>query len=166
MSSRSLHNESYGRRPRCWAAPGQSFVELALVLPVLAVILLVAADFGRLFYTYVEVINAARAGAQYGSNSVITAADAAGMGIAAKQDGVNVANLTVTATQCTCGTPTANVLACASNPACTSNCCTDDPQGNYVIVNASAPFAMIVKYPGIPSSITLTSQAVMQVQQQ
>lgn len=153
-------NRPIETRRRCWAASGQSYVELAFALPVLAIILVVAADFGRLFYTYVEVINAARAAAQYGSNSVVTAADSSGMIAAAKQDGVNIANLTVTASECTCGTATASVLACSSNY------CTNDPQGNYVVVNAQAPFSTITKYPGVPSSITLKSQAVMQVQQQ
>lgn len=106
------------------------------------------------------VEKAARAGAQYGSNSVITAADAAGMKAAAKQDGANVANLTVTASQCTCGTVTASI------PACSSGFCTNDPQGNYVVVNAQAPFSTVLAFPGVPSSITLKSQAVMQVQQQ
>ncbi|MGH7973648.1 MAG: TadE/TadG family type IV pilus assembly protein [Limisphaerales bacterium] len=160
MNSHHPNGQTPGRRRRFWAARGQSYVELAVVLSVLAIVLVVAADFGRLFYTYVEVINAARAGAQYGSSSVITAADATGMSKAAKQDGVNIANLNVTASQCTCGTATATI------PACASSFCIDDPQGNYVIVNTSVPFATIVKYPGVPSSIPLKSQAVMQVQQQ
>jgi Flp pilus assembly protein TadG len=104
-------------------ARGLSYVELALALPALALILVVAVDFGRLFYTYLEVINAARAGAQYGANSVITAADASGMTAAAKQDGVNVPNLTVNVSQCTCGTPTATIVACSSD------FCKNDPQG-------------------------------------
>jgi Flp pilus assembly protein TadG len=146
------------RRPA--AARGQSYVELAFAVPVLVTVLLVAADFGRLFYTYIEVVNAARAAAQYGSNSVVTAADSSGMVAAAKQDGANISNLTVTASQCTCGTATTSVQACASSY------CTDDPAGNYVVVNAQTPFSTIVKYPGLPSSVTLKSQAVMQVQQQ
>jgi Flp pilus assembly protein TadG len=160
MNSRRSDKKTPEARRRYWAARGQSYVELAFALPVLAIVLVVAADFGRLFYTYVEVINAARAAAQYGSNSVVTAADSTGMIAAAKQDGVNIANLTVTASQCTCGTATASV------PACSSNYCTNDPQGNYVVVNAQAPFSTITKYPGVPSSVTLKSQAVMQVQQQ
>jgi Flp pilus assembly protein TadG len=160
MNSRRSDKKTPEARRRYWAARGQSYVELAFALPVLAIVLVVAADFGRLFYTYVEVINAARAAAQYGSNSVVTAADSTGMIAAAKQDGVNLANLTVTASQCTCGTATASV------PACSSNYCTNDPQGNYVVVNAQAPFNTITKYPGVPSSVTLKSQAVMQVQQQ
>jgi Flp pilus assembly protein TadG len=160
MNSRRSDKKTPEAHRRYWAARGQSYVELAFALPVLAIVLVVAADFGRLFYTYVEVINAARAAAQYGSNSVVTAADSTGMIAAAKQDGVNLANLTVTASQCTCGTATASV------PACSSNYCTNDPQGNYVVVNAQAPFSTITKYPGVPSSVTLKSQAVMQVQQQ
>jgi len=50
--------------------------------------------------------------------------------------------------------------------ACSSDFCKNDPQGNYVVVNAEAPFSTMVKYPGVPSSITLKSQAVMQLQQQ
>jgi Flp pilus assembly protein TadG len=165
MNSRRSNDSAHEARRRFWAARGQSYVELAFALPVLAIILVVAADFGRVFYTYIEVINAARAAAQYGSNSVVTAADSTGMIAAAKQDGVNVPNLGVTATQCTCGTATASVPACSSIPA-SSNYCNNDPQGNYVVVNAQASFATILKYPGVPSSVTLKSQAVMQVQQQ
>ena len=160
MNSHCSNYKAAKARRHRWAARGQSYVELAFALPALVLILVLAADFGRLFYTYVEVINAARAGAQYGSNSVITAADAAGMKTAATQDGANVPNLTVTANQCTCGSATGSI------PKCTSTFCTNDPQGNYVLVNAQASFSTITKYPGVPSSVTLKSQAVMQVQQQ
>jgi len=160
MNNHCSSNKAASARRHRWVARGQSYVELAFALPVLVLILVLAADFGRLFYTYVEVINAARAGAQYGSNSIITAADATGMTTAAKQDGANVPNLSVTATQCTCGTATGSISKCASS------FCTNDPQGNYVVVNAQASFSTITKYPGVPSSVTLKSQAVMQVQQQ
>ena len=59
-----------------------------------------------------------------------------------KRMALNVANLTVSASQCTCGTVSAPV-----SPACASNYCTDDPQGNYVIVNAQAPVNIITKFP-------------------
>jgi len=45
---------------------GQSVVEFALILPVLLLILLGTIDFGRLYYSYVTVANAARVGAEYG----------------------------------------------------------------------------------------------------
>ena len=56
------------KRPRRWSyRKGQSAVELAVVVPVLALLLVVVADFGRVFFVSVAVNNAARAGAQYGS---------------------------------------------------------------------------------------------------
>ncbi len=44
---------------------GQSVVEFALLLPVMLLILLVAIDFGRLFFSYVQVTNASREAAAY-----------------------------------------------------------------------------------------------------
>jgi Flp pilus assembly protein TadG len=44
---------------------GQGLVELALVLPVLLLITMGVVDFGRVFQTYVAVVNAARDGARY-----------------------------------------------------------------------------------------------------
>ncbi len=46
---------------------GQSVVEFALVLPILLLLLAATIDFGRLFYTYVAVDNAAKEGALYGA---------------------------------------------------------------------------------------------------
>src|SRR5438552_14723579 len=60
---------------RC--AAGQSAVELALLAPVLMLLLLVAADFGRLFYLSVAVNNAAHSGVQYGAQNVGTASQTA-----------------------------------------------------------------------------------------
>jgi Flp pilus assembly protein TadG len=44
---------------------GQALVEFALVLPVLALLLVVAIDFGRVFFGWVSLTNAARIGANY-----------------------------------------------------------------------------------------------------
>src|SRR5260221_4605902 len=60
-------------------AKGQAMVELAGAIFVLVPLLLAAADFGRLYYTNIEVMAAARAGAQYGSQSVTTAANTPGI---------------------------------------------------------------------------------------
>ncbi len=137
---------------------GQSAVELAVAVPALIVLLLAAADFGRIFYVSIALNNAARAGAQYGSQTVITAADASGMINAARSDGSNIANLNVTASQCTCESST-NVAACPSAY------CASDAQATFVEVDARATFNTIVTYPGIPSSTTLTGKEIMQVAQ-
>jgi Flp pilus assembly protein TadG len=50
-------------RPR--RGQGQSLVEFALVLPILMIVLLFAVDFGRAFYSWVILQNAARIGANF-----------------------------------------------------------------------------------------------------
>ena len=147
----------------CWSRPwqsGHSLVELALVMPVLLLLAFGAGDFGRVFYVALGLNNAARAGAQYGSQNTITAADTTGMVNAAKQDDATLAGLSVTASQCTCKTGS-TVAACAANY------CTNSPQSAYVTVTTTAPFtAIAAQYPGIPQSMTLSRTAIMQVGQQ
>jgi Flp pilus assembly protein TadG len=60
-TARDHHNVS----PR--SERGQSTVELALAFPVLLLILMGVLDFGRAFFSYVSITNAAREGAQYGT---------------------------------------------------------------------------------------------------
>jgi Flp pilus assembly protein TadG len=62
---------------------GQAFVELAIVLPVAILLLVGAAEIGRLAFASIEVSNAARAGVAYGAQSHVTASDIAGIQTAA-----------------------------------------------------------------------------------
>jgi Flp pilus assembly protein TadG len=152
----SQYPKSKGRERRC--VSGQAAAELAGALVVLIPLLLAATDFGRLYFTYIETVNAARAGAQYGAQSVITAADAAGMKTAAQNDAPDLSGLSATATQCTCMTST-------TVAACPTSYCTSSPQATFVEVDTSATFNTLVSYPGIPSSVTLPGKAVMMVEQ-
>src|ERR1700758_508000 len=70
---------------------GHGLVELAVVLPVFLLLLLGAAEYGRLSYVGVEVTNAAYAGAAYGSQNHATASDDTGMTVAATNEGANLA---------------------------------------------------------------------------
>jgi Flp pilus assembly protein TadG len=151
-------NRSYSKRKYARASSGQSMVEFAIAVGVLSLLLVVVADFARVFYESVGLQNAARAGAQYGSQSVITAADVNGMEAAATLDGANVASLTPTASQCTCESGT-------SVASCPSSYCSANSTATFVEVDTSATFKTIVNYPGVPSSLTLTGKAVMQVEQ-
>jgi Flp pilus assembly protein TadG len=137
---------------------GQAMLEMVMALPVLAVLLLAASDFGRLYYENVEVANAARAGAQYGSQSVMTAADFSGMETTAKADASNLTDMSATASQCTCETST-------TVTACPTSYCTNSPTATYVEVDTSSTFHTAINYPGIPSSVTLSGKAVMMVAQ-
>ena len=133
-------------------------VELALALPALILLLLAAADFGRLFYVWIAVNNAARAGAQYGSQTVITAANSTGIILAATTDAAGIAGFTATASQCTCVTGTSVPVCSGSNYNCTNA-----PMATYVIVDTTAPFSTIMNYPGSPTLITVRGEAIMQV---
>jgi Flp pilus assembly protein TadG len=53
---------------------GTSLVEAALVIPVLLIILVLALDLGRAYFTYIAVIDAAREGARYGATDQNTTA--------------------------------------------------------------------------------------------
>lgn len=62
---------------------GQSTVEFALLLPVLLMLVVVALDFGRVFFTYVQLTNAAREAAAYAAGNPT---DATGMASRATQE--------------------------------------------------------------------------------
>ncbi len=49
--------------------PAQALVELALVLPLLLFMTLMAIDFGRVYFSYIQVRNAAREGANFAANN-------------------------------------------------------------------------------------------------
>ena len=131
-----------------------------MVAPVLALLLVGVSDFARAFYFNEEVIAAARAGAQYGSQSVSTAANSSNIQSAALANGTNVPGLTVNSSVCTCQSPTPS-----GETACTTGYCNGaNASATYVIVNTSATFTTLIKYPGIPHSSTMSGEAIMQVQ--
>lgn len=61
---RSTSSVARGRRS---GHRGQALVEFAIILPVFMLLFLTAIDFGRLFFSYIEVSNAAREAAAYGA---------------------------------------------------------------------------------------------------
>jgi Flp pilus assembly protein TadG len=146
---------AWRRISRCES--GQSLVETALGVSLCGILMLGAVEFGRLAYAGIEVSDAARVGAEFGSQSHALAQDLANMQVAGSQDAPNVSNLTVTAThfcQCSDGT---------------SIQCTSDCSGlrliEYVQVVTSASVDPLIYVPGLPKSYTLSGKAVMRVVQ-
>jgi len=146
-------------------ASGQGAVELALGLPFLIVLLFVVCQFARVFYVAMAVASAARAGVQYGAQSYIKAVDNPGMTTAATNDGKNITGLSVVPTHfCMCNGPqcspaqtSACIVSCSAPPAT----CTQPK--TFVEVTTSATFKTGVDW-GLPSTIPLSSTAVLQVQ--
>lgn len=142
---------------------GQGLAELALTLPLLIIILLGGAEFARFAWASIETANAARAGAQYGAQTDITASDDAGMQTAALNDGVNLAGLTATSSHsCACSTaPTATGSCLNALPACASPAIVLE----YVQVNTSSTIRPLFHWPGLPTTFTPNGTALMQVAQ-
>jgi Flp pilus assembly protein TadG len=134
---------------------GQTVVEVALLLPVLLLLLVGLIEIGRYAYFDILISNAARAGAQYGAQSLIQAADVAGIRTAAQNDGL--AAMTITTTQ-QCGCAAGALGGCPTGAVC--------PQPLvYVQVTASDRYSSLFRYPGIPRNLTLTSTVTMRVSQ-
>jgi Flp pilus assembly protein TadG len=136
---------------------GGALIELAVVMPVLILIAVGVMDYSRVYFTSVAVSNAARAGAEYGTAVAGNQIDQTKIQNFAKADGAEVGSITVTSrTFCECaGVP---VLNCA--PLCTGN----NPPEVFVEVNATKDVALLLRYPGLPASITVARQATFRLQ--
>ncbi len=141
---------------RLGASSGQTVVELALLLPLLLVLFVGVIEIGRYAYFDILISNAARAGAQYGAQSLIQAADTNGITAAAHNDGL--AAMTVTTQQeCTC------VSGTAPAPGCAGLGCPRPVV--YVVVTATDTYDSLFSFPPLPPQLTLSSTVKMRVSQ-
>jgi Flp pilus assembly protein TadG len=139
---------------------GQSLVELAFVVPLLLLLLVGIVEIGRFAFYSIVVSNAARAGAQYGAQSLANAADTAGIATAAKNDGQGGTGLTITSNQL-CGCSGATLSG-----ACPATLCALPNHALvYVQVQVVGAFPSLFRYPGLPASISVTSVEEMRVAQ-
>jgi Flp pilus assembly protein TadG len=92
---------------------GQALAEMAIMLPVLIILVMGAADFGRVYYHFMAVESAAAAGAQYGCVSPAKAADTNGIRLAAMRQVQDITNrsVVVVSSQVTNSILTVNVKA-------------------------------------------------------
>jgi|SRR5579863_1416868 Flp pilus assembly protein TadG len=135
---------------------GQTVVELAMLLPLLLVLCVGVIEIGRYAYFDILIASAARAGAQYGAQSLIQAADQSGIQAAAQNDGLH--GMTVTSLQ-ECGCPGATPGACPNTGPCV--------QQVYVQVTASDTYDSLFGFSWlpVPTSINLSSTVTMRVSQ-
>jgi Flp pilus assembly protein TadG len=128
---------------------GQAFAEFALVLPVVLVIVMAVADFGRAYSCWVTITNAAREGARLGVTGAtadqITQRVQTTVGSA-----YNNASLAVT--------PTNAQGASGSDITVTVN------YQLAFITPIAALAKLLVSTSAIPTTYTLTSQAVMRIE--
>ena len=160
QNHKPAHVRAWARLRMCERAEnGSSLVELAVVLPVLFLLLLGVADFGRAYYLGMEVSQAANSAALYGSQAPSDAAGIASAAVADAQDvpGFTTSSVTVTS-GCECSDGSSPILGCSPVPTCSTNAVT------YVQVDTVATYKATFPYPGIPASIVLRGKARMRSQ--
>jgi Flp pilus assembly protein TadG len=120
------------------AESGQALIEAAILAPALVLLLVGTIDLGRLAEFDTKLAASARAGAQFGAQSLVNAANASGMETAATNEAG--AGFSATATNyCTCPGSTSTVT-------CTAGACAGSHRLLYVSVTVSGTFKPIFKY--------------------
>jgi Flp pilus assembly protein TadG len=118
---------------------GAAVVELALLLPLLAFLFVVAVDFGRVYFFSLTLQNCARAGALYASDPYVAdESPFASFEEAARADATNL-------------TPAPTITA--ENGV--------DAGRSYVKVTAAYTYRSLTQFPGIPKQIDLTRSVRM-----
>ncbi len=136
---------------------GSAVVELAAMAPFLALLALGVSEFGRVYYSSITVAGAARAGAQYGAQNVLTSLDTASISQAARNDAADVGTITVSSHRfCRCPD--------GSTPSCTGNCPGFGGPEIFVRVSTSKTVSFLMNYPGLPSSLSISRTATFRVQ--
>lgn len=140
---------------------GQALVELAFTLPLLVLLLLGAAELGRVAYAAIEVSNAARAGVQYAAMNGGAYTDTTGIANAAASDAGNLSSLTTTASYtCICSNGSAPTASCA-----TAGICYSSHVITTVTVQTQTTFDPLIHLPGLSNTFKLYGQAIQQVLQ-
>ncbi len=117
-------------------------VELAILLPLLIFLFVVAVDFARIFYFSVTLTDCARAGAMYASDPTVSGESAfASAEAAALADATNL----------------------SPPPTITTSNGVDGAGRPYVEVTAAYTFRTITGFPGVPNQVNLTRKVRMNV---
>jgi hypothetical protein len=133
----------FRRRPhRPSDRPGAATAELAVLLPFIAFLAIIAADWARIYYMTITANACARNGALYASDAIY----AANTGYASTS---------------------AAALAEAPNmdptPTVTQSSTTDSQGDAAVIVTVTITFNTIANFPGVPSTNTVTRSCQMRI---
>lgn len=154
---------------------GQSMIELAIAIPVLLLVLAAVVDIGRLAYTTITLNDAARAGAAYGAQTLVTAADVVGIKCAAYRDAKDITPLAGSADTCTC--PDGTSWQCGLTASASTSCecadgskvkCGDGVCGSgthtvYVTVSTQAQFKSLTHLLPLSSPMTVSATATRRV---
>ena len=146
-----------GKRPTTEASParGVATVEMALMLPFLLLLMIGIIDVARVAFVGIAVANAASAGAFYGAQGPGYAVSTADILAAANAD-AQVSGMTITSsTYCEC--PDGSASTCVLGE------CDGERIREYIQVDTQADWTPIFNYPGVPDSVTVRGQSILQI---
>jgi Flp pilus assembly protein TadG len=137
-------------------------LELAIILPILLALTVGIIEIGRLAYFSFEISDAARAGAQYGTQTLGNAESDANVTQAAQNNAQDMPGLAVSR-RLSC--------VCPGTGAVTGGDCGSQITGCsyplvYLTVTALYTLQPLFHYPGIPDTFNLTGVSTMPVQRQ
>lgn len=136
---------------------GTAIIEFVIAIPILVLLAIGVAEFGRLYRTSIALSNAVKAGAQYGAQDAAHASDATGIALAARTDASPIPLDSVQSGRfCRCPD--------GSTPACSATCAGYGPPEVFVRVRARTTQNFILRYPGLPPSVTVIDTAIMRIQ--
>lgn len=145
---------------------GIAFVEFALALPLLMMLLVGLMEIGRVAWYGIQIGNAAHSGAQYGAIPG-NGGDISGMQAVALADGQqSVAAISATAQDvCSCWNGTSLSPATPVSSSCGVQCTNGGRQITYVQVTATGTIPSLFNYTafGLPRSWTVTRVAMIRV---
>lgn len=148
---------------------GQALVETAVSMSLLVLMMLGAVEFGRLAFAAIEVNNAAKAAAQYGSQSHVTALDQAGMLQAATSEYSNLTGLSLQSPSgtngYTCNCADTGLAASCTNNSLSAPACPGSFVEVNLLVQTQATFDPLIHIPGLAPSYNLVGTAKQKVLQ-
>jgi Flp pilus assembly protein TadG len=160
MRRMSVRNAPRFSRHESLMQRGQSVVEVALVTPLLLLLLVGTIEIGRYAYYSIEVSSAARAGVQYGAQSLADSKDLAAITQAAQKDAPEVSGMDVSATnQCACSNSPANLVGCPARG------CAPGHGVVFLKVDTTANIRPLFRFPGLSLSFAARGHAIMRVTQ-
>ena len=136
---------------------GVSSVELALVLPFLALLVVAMIDYGTVINYKMQLTNAVRAGTQYAMVRKPVQQDLTGIRQAvfdtAPTDQTGTRALT-TGFFCEC--PNGTAIQCEAE-------CGTGERGSFVSILLTQQYPLILSYPGLDNPVSLSSEAVIRL---
>ncbi|HEV2576604.1 MAG TPA: TadE/TadG family type IV pilus assembly protein [Acidobacteriaceae bacterium] len=143
---------------------GQASLELALSLPLFALLILGGAEIANIGWAAIQLNNAAHAGAQFASLSRTNAVDITDIEAAARSEApaLTITFPTAPTQTCSCVTPsgTPTTYPCSS---IIDSCASPDIIVDSVQVTTQAVVSPLIHYTGLPASYTLHGKATMEV---